>query len=175
MTTPPNSGDIMARFNYRTQVFGFAVCMLLALAAASVGAVASVRAVEFYHALARPSWAPPSWLFGPVWTLLYLMMGVASWLVWRERGLRDARGAVAWYLAQLVANGLWSWIFFAWHRGALASLEIGILWLFIVATLVAFWRVRPLAGLLLAPYLAWVSFASVLCIRTWQLNPAALS
>jgi tryptophan-rich sensory protein len=175
MAPQTNAGTPATSRSRSAQAKGLAACILLALAAASLGAVASVKAAEFYHTLSLPSWAPSSWLFGPVWTLLYVMMGTASWLVWRERGIRQARGSLSLYAAQLAANALWSWLFFAWHKGQLASLEVAILWLLIAATLLAFWKVRPLAGLLLVPYLAWVTFASVLCFRTWQLNPAALS
>jgi translocator protein len=148
-----------------------AVCF----AAAALGAIASANAPEFYAQLTLPNWAPPAWLFGPVWTLLYLLMGVAAWLVWREHGFRGARTALALFLSQLAANALWSWLFFAWRLGAIAFLEIVVLWMLIAATIVAFWRVRPLAGALLAPYLAWVTFATALAYTIWQLNPQLLS
>jgi benzodiazapine receptor len=106
---------------------------------------------------------------------LYLLMGIAAWLVWRERGFGGARAALSLFFVQLCLNGLWSWLFFAWQRGAWALGEVVILWVVILATLVAFWRVRPLAGMLLLPYLAWVSFAAALTFALWQSNPAALS
>lgn len=149
--------------------------LALSFAGAAIGAVASANAPEFYRQLARPDWAPPAWLFGPVWTLLYLLMGVAAWLVWRERGLGGGRVALTLFLIQLAANALWSWLFFAWRLGALAFLEIVILWLLIAATVAAFWRVRSVAGVLLLPYLAWVSFAMVLAYKIWQRNPQWLS
>jgi translocator protein len=139
-----------------------------------VGAVASANAPEFYAQLARPAWAPPAWLFGPVWTLLYLLMAIAAWLVWRERGFRGATFPLGLFFAQLALNSLWSWLFFAWHLGALSVVEIVILWLLIAATTVAFWRVRPLAGALLLPYFAWVTFAAALNYAIWQLNPQLL-
>jgi translocator protein len=150
------------------KTLGFIGWLVVAFAAAAIGAMASVHAADFYGQLARPGWAPPAWLFGPVWSVLYLLMGIASWLVWRERGFNEARLAL--YLAQLAANALWSWLFFAWRQGQWSFVEIVVLWVLIVCTIWSFWRVRPIAGILLLPYLAWVTFASALAFKTWQLN-----
>jgi nitroreductase len=106
----------------RRGVGGLVLWLGLTYAAAAVGGAASARAGAFYAELAQPAWAPPGWLFGPVWSLLYTLMGVAAWLVWRERGFRAARGALTLYLAQLALNALWTWLFFAWRLGALAVL-----------------------------------------------------
>jgi tryptophan-rich sensory protein len=165
----------MARYAYSTQALGLAGWLLLTLTAAAVGAIASADAGAFYQQLSRPPWAPPGWLFAPVWSALYLLIGVAAWLVWRERGWRGARTALSLFVIQLAANALWTWLFFAWREGTLAFIEILILWALIVATLVAFWRVRPLAGALLLPYLAWVTFASALTFATWRMNPQLLA
>lgn len=146
---------------------GLAGWILVCFAAAAIGGWASSGG---YGDLAQPSWAPPSWLFGPVWSALYLAMAVAAWLVWKDGGF-DAHGsALTLFLAQLALNALWTWLFFGWGLRGLASIEIVVLGVLIVLTLVAFWRVRVLAGALLVPYLAWVSFASVLCMRIWWLN-----
>lgn len=155
------------------QIAGLIGWLALAFVAAAIGAIASTRAPEFYQALIRPSWAPPAALFGPVWSVLYLMMGVASWLVWRE-GSGNTRGALRLYLVQLALNSLWSWLFFAWHQGRWAFFEIVVLWVMILATVVAFWRIRLLAGVLLVPYLLWVSFATALAYTVWTLNPVLL-
>lgn len=144
-------------------------------AAAALGGVASANAGDFYESLAKPSWAPPSSVFGPVWTVLYLLIGVAAWLVWKRAGFRDGRGALMLFLAQLAANALWTWIFFAWRQGALAFAEILLLWILIVWTTVRFWRITPLGGALLLPYLAWVSFAAALTYAVWQRNPQILA
>lgn len=157
------------------QILGLAMSVALALVAAGFGAVASVEAASFYATLARPAWAPPAWLFGPAWSFLYLSMAFAAWLVWRDGGLAARRVPLALYLAQLAVNALWSWLFFAWHLGGVACGDIAVLWVLITATLLGFWRVRPLAGALLVPYLAWVTFAAALCYRTWKLNPAVFS
>jgi benzodiazapine receptor len=158
----------------RRQWIGLAGWLVASYAAAAVGGVASARAGDFYQQLVRPAWAPPGWLFGPVWSALYLLMGIAAWLVWRDRGFRGARGALTLFAVQLAANALWTWLFFAWRRGALAFGEILLLWALIVATLLAFWRIRPLAGALLVPYLLWVSFAAALTWSVWRLNPGLL-
>lgn len=156
------------------QIGGFIVWMILAFIAAGFGAAASVHAASFYAQLVSPPWAPPAWVFGPVWTTLYVLMGFAAWLVWRVGGSAEAKPALVLFLFQLVLNALWSWLFFAWHLGAWAFLDVVVLWVLILATVIAFWRVRPIAGVLLVPYFLWVSFALVLNYSVWQLNPALL-
>lgn len=148
--------------------------LLLTGAAGALGAIASVDAREFYGALDKPDWAPPARVFGPVWTVLYVAMAIAAWLVWRERGFARARGALGLFIVQLAANALWSWLFFAWHRGAWAFADILVLLALLVATIVAFARIRKAAAWLLAPYLAWVSFAAFLNYSVWRLNPGML-
>lgn len=156
------------------QVLGLAGWLLLSFAAAAVGAVASSNAKSFYASLVRPDWAPPAWLFGPVWTTLYALMAVSAWLVWRANGFRLARPALTLFIVQLAANALWSWLFFVWHLGGAAFGEVLVLWALIVATVIAFWRHNTLAGALQIPYLLWVTFASALTLATWQLNPGVL-
>jgi translocator protein len=101
-------------------------------------------------------------------------MGISAWLVWRTHGFRGAGSALKLCAAQLVANALWTWLFFAWRQGALARSGIAVLWLLIAGTIVAFWRLHRAAALLLSPYLAWVSFAAALNFTRWRLNPAVL-
>lgn len=101
-------------------------------------------------------------------------MGISAWLVWREHGFRGAGATLKLYAAQLVANALWTWLFFAWRQGAVALGEIAVLWLLIAATILAFWRLHRVAALLLVPYLVWVSFAAALNFALWRLNPAVL-
>jgi benzodiazapine receptor len=153
---------------------GLLAWLLVAFAVAGVGGFASASAGDFYRELVRPSWAPPGWLFGPVWSVLYALMGISAWLVWRARGLVGARGALGLFVVQLVVNALWTWLFFVWRLGAVAFGEILLLWLLIVANIILFSRVSKFAALLLAPYLAWVSFACALTFATWQLNPGLL-
>jgi tryptophan-rich sensory protein len=156
------------------QLLGLAGWLATSFAAAAIGAVASIHAKSIYTQLAHPSWAPAATVFGPVWTVLYAMMGVAAWLAWRSGGFRSNRLALSLFLAQLVLNARWSWLFFVLHQGALALIDISVLWLLIAPTVVLFWRVRPAAGMLLVPYLAWVSFACTLNYSVWQLNPGIL-
>jgi tryptophan-rich sensory protein len=162
----------MASRSLSSQVVGLLGWLLAAFAAGAVGAVASVDAASFYAQLSRPSWAPPASVFGPVWSALYALMGVSAWLVWRSPGPKGV--ALGLFGAQLAANALWSWMFFAWHRGALAAVEVLVLLALIVATAVAFWRTSRLAALLLVPYLLWVGFASVLTWTLWRSNPGLL-
>jgi tryptophan-rich sensory protein len=156
------------------QIVGLVAWLAVTFIAAAIGSIASIKAAAFYTQLARPEWAPPPDLFGPVWTVLYALMGIAAWLVWRVGGFQKARTALTLFLVQLLVNALWSWLFFAWHLGALAFAEIILLWALVAATIVAFWRIRPLAGAFLIPYLLWVSFAATLNYSVWQLNPQVL-
>jgi tryptophan-rich sensory protein len=158
----------------KREIIGLVAWLLTSFAAGAIGGIASANARSFYAQLARPDWAPPAWLFAPVWTVLYILIGVAAWMVWRARGFDGARGPLLLFLLQLAANALWTWIFFAWRLGALAFAEILLLWLLIGATILTFWRVRPPAGALMLPYILWVSFATALTYWTWQHNPQLL-
>ncbi|MBL9190684.1 MAG: tryptophan-rich sensory protein [Opitutaceae bacterium] len=150
-------------------VLGLAGWLVLCFSAASLGAV--FMPGEWYAALRKPAWNPPGWVFGPVWSALYTLMAVAAWLVWRRGGCAAQRRPLAWFLAQLALNALWTPLFFGWHRPGVAFAEIILLWLAIAWTIVAFWPVQRVAAWLLAPYLAWVSFAAVLNGTLWRLNP----
>jgi tryptophan-rich sensory protein len=156
------------------RMLGLIGWLLLVGSAAALGGLASADAPTFYATLDRPEWAPPGWLFGPVWSVLYLLMGISAWLVWRVGGWRAALIPLTLFVVQLAFNALWSWVFFTWRSGLWAVVEILVLWLLILATLVVFWWRHPLAGALLLPYLAWVSFASVLAWTLWQRNPGLL-
>lgn len=158
----------------RAQALGLVGWLAGSFVTAAIGALATARAEAFYDQLSQPVWAPPGWLFGPVWTLLYTLMGLAAWLIWRQHGFRGAAVALSLFIAQLCANAFWSWLFFAWQQGAGALVEIVVLWLLIAATLGAFWRLDRRAALLLAPYLAWVTFATALNYALWRLNPGVL-
>ena len=155
-------------------LFGLFGWLFVCFITAAVGAVASVNAGAFYTQLVRPEWAPPPSVFGPVWTVLYTLMAICAWLVWRIDGFRAAKTALVLFLIQLSINAFWSWFFFHWHKGGLAFIDILLLWILIVATLIHFWRLKPLAGALLIPYLLWVTFAAVLNYSIWQLNSQIL-
>ena len=153
--------------------------LAIAATAGAVGAIASRDAGDFYATLAKPTWAPPGWLFGPVWSTLYVLMGIAAWLVWRARPATpedraSRRRGLALFVGQLVLNALWTWLFFAWRQGAAAFVEIVLLWLAVVVTTWHFGRVRRLAAWCLVPYLGWISFATALTWAVWQRNPGQL-
>ena len=151
------------------QTVALAGWVLLCFGAAASAAFGSPG--QWYAELNKPAWNPPGWIFGPVWSALYLSMAVAAWLVWREGGWHRQRRALGLFLAQWALNFLWTPLFFGLHRTGLAFAEILLLWLAIAATAVAFWRIRKTAGALLVPYLAWVSFAAVLNGVLWRMNP----
>jgi tryptophan-rich sensory protein len=125
---------------------------------------------EWYASLKKPSWNPPGWVFGPVWAALYTMMAVAAWLVWRRGGFAAQRRSLGVFLVQLALNAAWTPLFFGLHQPGLAFAEIVLLWLAIVATITVFRPVSSAAAWLLAPYLAWVSFAATLNFTLWRLN-----
>ncbi|MDX1421817.1 MAG: TspO/MBR family protein [Kiloniellales bacterium] len=137
-------------------------------AAASSGAF--FRPGDWYEKLAKPSWRPPNWLFGPVWAILYGMIAVSGWLVWISAEGDRLVVPIAIFGVQLVLNFLWSAIFFGMHRLGLALIEMGVLWLAILANIFAFYLIRPSAAYLLVPYLLWVNFAFVLNFAVWRLN-----
>jgi len=150
---------------------GLPAWLLLPFAAAAVGTRFMPGA--WYASLVKPAWNPPNWIFGPVWTLLYILMGVAAWLVWRRAGWRGARLALSLFVVQLVLNALWSYLFFGIYRPDLAFVDICALWGMILAVTVLFSRHDRVAGALFLPYLAWVGFAAVLNFTLWRLNVGA--
>lgn len=156
----------------RRTVTTLAVCLAIPVLVGALSGLTTADSVgTWYQEIARPSFTPPSWVFGPVWTTLYVAMGFAAFLVWRsDPGVREVRVALWAFAIQLALNGLWSPLFFGVKNLGLAFAEILVLWAAIAVTLVLFWRRSALAGLLLVPYLAWVSFASVLNFSFWRLN-----
>ncbi len=145
-------------------VFG----VLVGLAAITGG---YFRPGAWYRGLTKPRWNPPNFAFPIAWTILYTMMAVAAWLVWSEAGWPAALVPIALWVVQLVLNALWSWLFFGLKRMDYALADVALLWLAIAATIAAFWPISSLAGWLLVPYLAWVSFAAFLNATLLRLNP----
>lgn len=163
MTLPRNASEWIA----------LAVFVIGSLGAGFLGSIATVPSIpSWYATLTRPPLNPPNWLFGPVWTLLYILMGIAGFLVWRRRDHPAAKTGLAFFGVQLGLNVLWSWLFFALHSLGLALVGIAALWLAILGTIERFYRVEPLAAYLLVPYIAWTSFAAYLNAAYWYLNPA---
>ncbi len=155
----------------RTRWIGLIIFIAICLAAGGLGAIATTPEIDgWYKTIARPSWNPPDWIFGPVWTTLYVLMAIAAWLVWKPAGFKAAAMPLTLFAIQLLLNIAWSWIFFRLHEPGWAFAEVVVLWLAIVATTVTFFRCSTIAGWLLVPYVAWVSFASVLNFAIWQMN-----
>lgn len=149
-------------------VLGAIVALALTFGAAYVGSRFPVD--EWYTALTKPSWNPPNWLFGPVWSVLYLLMAISVWLVWRKEGFSGAIFPLGIFLLQLILNAAWSWLFFGLHEPSFAFIEILGLWLAILVNIILFWRINTVSGVLLLPYLAWVTFAAFLNYTLWRLN-----
>ena len=150
------------------QLISLALWLVASFAAAGVGSLFTPG--EWYAHLRKPAWTPPGYLFGPVWTILYALMGTAAWLIWVRYGFDGARMALTLFVLQLALNAMWSWIFFGLHKPGVAFFEILLLWVAILATVITFWLKRPGEGALLLPYLAWVSFAAALNYAIWRLN-----
>jgi tryptophan-rich sensory protein len=159
LTAPPRSAPM--------SLVGLLACVIAVAAAALIGTLAVSGSSQEYASLVRPSWAPPSWLFGPVWTALYASMAAAAWLVWRRVGLDRA---LAPFAVQLLLNAAWTPLFFGAGQYGWALVDIVALWLAIAVTIVAFWRVSRPAALLLVPYWVWVTFAAALNASILSLN-----
>ena len=150
---------------------GLIVFLLVCFAIAALASIATRPEIPTWYAgLLKPSWTPPAWLFGPVWTALYAAMAVAGWVVWHRAGWRGGRLALTLFALQLVLNGAWSFIFFKFHSVGWAFAEIVALWVAIAATIVTFAGVSQLSSLLLIPYLAWVTYAAALNLAIWRMN-----
>ncbi len=155
----------------RARLIGFVLFIVCCLGAGGLGAMATTPEIKgWYRTIEKPAWNPPDYVFGPVWTTLFVMMGVAAWFVWKQNGFQTAKAPLTLFAIQRALNVAWSWIFFNMHQPGWAFAEIIILWLAITATTVAFFKHSTIAGWLMVPYLAWVSFASVLNFTIWRLN-----
>jgi tryptophan-rich sensory protein len=148
-----------------------AIFLALSFATAFIGSLFTSASVDgWYRTINKPSWTPPSWIFGPVWTLLYFTMAIAAWLVWRRRGNANVTVALALFAIQLVLNAAWSGFFFGWQNPEFAFVDIVLLWSAILATMIAFGRITAVSGWLFAPYMIWVTFAAALNLAIWRMN-----
>jgi translocator protein len=150
----------------RRVLYLFLIGTLLVAASASVFTESNIAG--WYAGLVKPSFNPPNWVFAPVWTALYVLMAVAAWRAWRKAGIMSV--ALTLYFLQLTFNFAWSLIFFAQHQIAIALADIVVLLISVAATAISFFRADRWAGLMLLPYLAWISFATLLNYEIWRLN-----
>lgn len=147
------------------------VSIAIAQSAGIIGSVFTAKSIPTWYAtLTKPTWNPPSWLFGPVWISLYTLMGISAFLVWQNKAAPGAKLALTFYAIQLALNALWSILFFGMKNPGLAFAEILVLLSLILITTFLFWRINTTAGILLLPYIAWVSFAAFLNYTIWRLN-----
>jgi translocator protein len=151
-------------------LLALAISLAAVVIASGLGGLASASSAEQYRQLEQPLFAPPSWVFGPVWTVLYVLMAIAAWLVWRSGPWAQTRPALTLYAVQLVLNAAWTPLFFGLGWRGIAFVELSVLLVVLVATVVAFWRRSAVAAILLLPYLAWSAFALCLNFSVWQLN-----
>jgi benzodiazapine receptor len=152
-------------------IYKLIISLLIPQLAGGIGSIFTASSVKsWYLTLEKPAINPPSWVFGPVWTALFLLMGYALYLVWTAKTEKSKKWAYVIFGGQLVLNTLWSIIFFGFQNPGLACVEIWILWLAILANIVVFYRINRWAGYLLVPYIAWVSFAIYLNYSIWRLN-----
>ena len=145
--------------------------LLVVFLVAGLGGAATASGVEsWYQTLTKPAWNPPAWIFGPAWTLLYALMAVVAWRLWRERTRAAHRVTLRWWWAQLAANALWSPLFFGLRAPGLALVAILVLLALLILIATRLWRLDRLAWILWLPYLAWVGFATALNFTLWRLN-----
>jgi translocator protein len=162
---------IMATIPRARSWLGLVVLVVLCFGIAGVGGLVTNPSIpNWYAGLAKPSWTPPGWIFGPVWSVLYLSMAVAAWLIWRQAGLAEAKLPMALFGLQLTLNALWSPLFFGLHMPGAAFVDVCLLLATIVAVTLVFWRRSTLAGVLFLPYCVWVSFATALNFAIWRMN-----
>ena len=161
----------MQNMNIRN-ILRLVLSIVACLAAGAIGSIFTRSAISTWYAtLEKPPFTPPNWLFAPVWTLLYILMGIAAFLVWRK-GLenRGVRIALIVFLIQLVLNALWSVVFFGLESPLYGLIVISVLWIAILVTIIKFFRISRVASVLMWPYLLWVTFAAVLNSSIWLLN-----
>lgn len=153
-----------------SKIWKFVISIVVSLSAGAIGGIFTSSAIPTWYAtLTKPSFNPPNWLFGPAWTVLYILMGIALYLVWTSDKEKKKITYIVFFI-QLVLNALWSIVFFGAHQTGWAFFEIVLLWLAILATIIAFYRISKPAAYLLIPYILWVTFAAILNFSIWKLN-----
>jgi len=166
--------DATAKPGQTNRAVSFLVCMTICYLVAFLGSQGAFRGLQdWYPAIAKPAFTPPAWIFAPVWSVLYFFMGLALWQVWQAPASKARAWGLVAFGGQLALNGLWSWIFFAWHKPNVAFYEIVALDLAILVTILLFNKVRSKSAWLMVPYLAWCLFATLLTFAIWRLNPTS--
>jgi len=155
----------------KRQILKLVVSILLPLGLGAIAGIFTAKAIpEWYATLNQPSFNPPNWIFGPVWTSLYILLGISFFLTWKQPATKERNRAISIFLIQLVLNFAWSFLFFYFHQIGLALIDIIVLWIFIITMLILFYRIKPLAAYINIPYLLWVTFASILNASYFVLN-----
>ena len=155
----------------KTLTLKFLISILLPLSLGAIAGMFTSQSVpEWYATLNRPSFNPPNWIFGPVWTTLYILMGISFFLIWKQEASKERNRAILFFMLQLLLNFAWSFIFFYFNMIGLALFEIILLWISIVLMLVVFYKIKPIASYINIPYLLWVTFATVLNASYYFLN-----
>jgi translocator protein len=155
-------------FRISIMILWIGLCYMVAWAGAQVSP--GIASPDWYNSLIKPSWNPPNWLFGPVWTILYTLMGISAWMVWKDHGFKGAKAALGFFFVQLLLNGLWSQIFFGMQQPGWAFFEIFFLLAAILATTYLFFMKNRIAGWLMVPYVLWIGFATALNGAIWVMN-----
>jgi benzodiazapine receptor len=154
--------------NTSKQVCGLVVFLLLCLGVGFLGSLATTPNIDgWYSDIQKPSWTPPNAVFAPVWTALYILMAISAWMIWRMAETKRGIPLFLFFL-QLILNAVWSWVFFGMQSPSAGMIDIVALWFVILAMIIAFWKINPLAGIIMIPYLLWVSFASALNFAIMQ-------
>ncbi|HQW55150.1 MAG TPA: tryptophan-rich sensory protein [Saprospiraceae bacterium] len=155
----------------KRQILKLVVSILLPLGLGAIAGIFTAKAIpEWYATLNQPSFNPPNWIFGPVWTSLYILLGISFFLIWKQPATKERNRAISIFLIQLVLNFAWSFLFFYFHQIGLALIDIIVLWILIITMLILFYRIKPLAAYINIPYLLWVTFASILNASYFVLN-----
>jgi len=155
----------------KSNILKLIVSIILPLGIGSIAGIFTSHAIpEWYETLNQPSFNPPNWIFGPVWTTLYFLMGVSLFLIWKESANKDRNRAILVFMIQLILNFCWSFLFFYYHQIGLALVEIVLLWISIISMILLFYRIKPMAAYINIPYLLWVTFATILNAAYYFLN-----
>ena len=153
------------------KILPLVISIIIAQGSGLIGSLFTATSVNtWFETISKPTWNPPSWIFGPVWTILYLLMGIAAYIIWQKKDIVGVKVTLLVYGIHLVFNSLWSILFFGLKNPQLAFFEIIVLLILIIITTILFWKIDRWAGALMFPYIAWVSFATVLNYTIWQLN-----